>query len=125
MQEQGAIRSFRDLHVWKLAFELTTAIYRATAGMPDHERFGMVSQMRRAAVSVVSNIAEGNGRAHRAEYLHHLTIAFGSLCELEAQLLVSAELGYLPESASKQLLRDLANTGRLLRALQKSLRKST
>ena len=125
MQEKCAIRSVRDLHVWKVAFDLTTAIYRATAMMPDQERFGMVSQMRRAAVSVVSNIAEGNGRSHRGEYLHHLSIAFGSLCELESQCFVSGELGYLPPSTAKQLLQQLASEGRLLRALQRSLRKLT
>lgn len=76
------IRDFRDLDVWKLARELAGDVYRAAKGFPRHELFGLTSQLQRAAISIVANIAEGAGRLGPAEYKHHLSIALGSAAEL-------------------------------------------
>ena len=82
----SSVRSYKDLRVWKSALKLVGSVYKVTDRFPPEERFGLTSQLRRAAVSVVANIAEGNGRLHRAEYIHHLSIARGSLLEAEALL---------------------------------------
>jgi four helix bundle protein len=85
--------SFRDLHVWKRAIQMTVAVYRLTATFPRDEQFGLTSQLRRASVSVASNIAEGYGRNSRGEYKHFLGMARGSNSEVETQLVISEELG--------------------------------
>ncbi len=86
---------YRDLIAWKKAFELVIAVYRETSHFPVEERFGITGQIRRACVSVPSNIAEGQGRNSKGEFVHHLLIALGSLKELETQLLISGALGFL------------------------------
>ena len=85
--------SFRDLHVWKRAIQMTVAVYRLTATFPRDEQFGLTSQLRSASVSVASNIAEGYGRNSRGEYKHFLGMARGSNSEVETQLVISEELG--------------------------------
>ena len=77
------IKSYRDLRVWQAGMDLVVRVYRLTQGFPTHELYGLTSQMRRAAVSIPSNIAEGHTRESSKEYLHHLSIAQGSLAELE------------------------------------------
>ena len=113
--------SFRELTVWQRAFQLTLAIYKLTATFPDAERFGLTNRLRRAAVSVVSNIAEGSGRSTKGEYVQFLGHARGSVYEVEAQLLVAGGLNF----GSKPLLQtaeELCNeVGRMLRAIMKSL----
>jgi len=79
------INTFRDLRVWQAAVELVVEVYRLTGVLPKQETYGLVSQMQRAAVSIPSNIAEGHSREHIKEYLHHLSVAQGSLAELETQ----------------------------------------
>jgi four helix bundle protein len=85
--------SFRDLHVWQRSIQMTVAVYRLTATFPPEERFGLTSQLRRACVSVASNIAEGYGRTSRGEYRHFVGMARGSNSEVETQLVISEELG--------------------------------
>ena len=113
--------SFRELDVWQRAIQLTVAIYQLTAGFPDSERFGLTNQLRRAAVSVASNIAEGYGRATKGEYVQFLGHARGSISEVETQLVIASALGF----GSKPLLRSaegLCNeVGRMLRTMMKSL----
>ncbi len=114
--------SFRNLAVWQRAIELTLAIYKLTSSFPDSERFGLTSQLRRASVSVASNIAEGYGRSTRGEYVQFLGNARGSISEVETQLVIARALGF----ESKQSL-DTAEAlcnevGRMLRAMMKSLR---
>lgn len=87
-------RSYRDLVVWQKSIELVVAAYKLTATFPEHERFGLTSQLHRAAVSVPANIAEGHARMHRNEYVHHLSIARGSLAELETHITIAVRLGY-------------------------------
>ena len=88
------VRSYRDLRVWQQAMDLAEATYRATEQFPEDERYGLVTQLRRATVSVASNIAEGHARS-TGDYLRHLLISNGSLTEIETQLLLSARLGFL------------------------------
>jgi four helix bundle protein len=89
------VQSYRDLRVWKTAVELTLEIYRITESLPPSERFGLSSQLRRAAVSIASNIAEGHARSTRGEYLNFLSIARGSAIEVEVQLFLAEQIGYL------------------------------
>ena len=86
--------SFMDLVVWQRAVELSTEIYRLTANYPKSEQFGLVNQMRRASVSIASNIAEGYGRSTRGEYLQFLGYARGSKCELQTQIVIAKSLGF-------------------------------
>ena len=113
--------TFRDLIVWKKAIALTKMVYLVSKEMPAAERFGLTSQMRRAAVSVASNIAEGNARQARADYIHFLTIARGSLAELETQLIIANELHMLSEIET--IMEALQETRRILQGLITSLRK--
>lgn len=89
------IRSHCKLEVWKQAMDLTRIIYKDTKDFPSEERFGLTSQLRRCAVSIPSNIAEGAGRGTRKEFIHFLHIARGSLCEVETQCILAKDLGYL------------------------------
>jgi four helix bundle protein len=86
------IKSYRDLIVWQKAVELTVECYRVSSLLPDTEKFGLITQARRAAVSVAANIAEGHGREHRGDYLHHLSAANGSLMELETHFVIMDRL---------------------------------
>ena len=86
--------SFKDLIVWQKAYELVLEIYKVTKDFPKYEIYGLAQQMRRAAVSIPSNIAEGYGRRHKAEYRQFLSVAYGSLSELETQYLLSIDLQY-------------------------------
>jgi four helix bundle protein len=114
--------SFKELLVWQRATELAISVYRFTAQFPDAERFGLTNQMRRAAVSVSSNIAEGAGRATSGEFLQFLGIARGANFELESQFVIARGLdfGKLPELEDAEKLCD--EVGRLLSLLSKSLR---
>ena len=89
------IQTYRDLTVWQKSMDLVAEIYRLTKLFPQEELFGLTSQIRRAAVSVPANIAEGYGRIHRKEYLHHLSIARGSLMEVETHLQIAVRLTFL------------------------------
>lgn len=96
------VRSFKELVVWKRAYELTIEVYSSTSRFPRSETFGLVAQMRGAAVSIVSNIAEGYGRGHRSEYTQFLRMAYGSSGELETQLMLSKDLEYLNDEKFKR-----------------------
>ena len=113
---------YRDLIAWKKALRLVLAIYRATSKFPSEEKFGLTAQLRRAGISVPSNIAEGQGRNSRGEFLHHLRIALGSLKEVETQLLISIGLGYLRQDQTSELMTLVDDVGRLINGLSKSLR---
>jgi len=108
-KKMSSIRSYRDLRVWQEAMELTELCYKRTAGFPKCEIYGLQSQVRRAAVSVVSNIAEGHSRQSRAAYLNHLSIALGSQADVETQielslLMASLGKGRISHSPSSQHL---------------------
>ena len=113
---------YRDLIVWQKAMELVEEIYRVTASWPREETFGLTNQVRRAAVSVPANIAEGQGRTGAKEFLHHLSIANGSLCEAETHLFIGCQLSYVDQQALDPLLSMSGDVGRLLHGLIRSLR---
>jgi four helix bundle protein len=114
--------SFRDLVVWQKARQLSTGIYRLTSSFPSSEQFGLTNQLRRASVSIASNIAEGYGRSTKGEYLQFLGHARGSLCELQTQLVLSEDLGFGSKNAIDSAERLSADLSRLLIALMKKLR---
>ena len=118
-----AVRSYRDLETWQEAMSLVEICYRLTASMPSEEKFGLVSQIRRAAVSIPANIAEGYGRAHRGDYLHHLSIASGSLAELETLLTLTVRLEMLPRVAVMPVWEKTQVVDRLLTRLQQGLKR--
>jgi four helix bundle protein len=120
--KKDGISSFRDLKVWQAAMALAEEAYGITAAFPGKETYGLSQQIQRAAVSVPSNIAEGHARDSSKEYLHHLSIATGSLAELETQLELAARLRYLDESRLRAVLQNAAVTGMMLRALQRAMK---
>jgi four helix bundle protein len=115
------IRNYTDLIAWQKSMALAGSVYRVTSGMPSEERFGLTAQMRRAAVSIPSNIAEGQGRRRDGEFRHYLSIAHGSVRELETQLMLSEQLGFLEGTAVRPLLTDAAEVGRLITGLDNSI----
>ena len=116
------LTSYRDLLVWQKAVELALHVYRLSEGFPKHEIYGLRAQLRRAGVSVPSNIAEGYGRASRKEYLQFLSIAQGSLKELETQTIIGQRLGYITLSQAERALSDADVIGRMLGGLIRSLK---
>ena len=115
-------QSYRDLIVWQKALTLVTAIYRATDRFPKHELYGLSSQIRRAAVSVASNIAEGQGRNSRGEFLQFLGHAKGSLTEVETQIFIACNLNYLNSKERDEMLLKSEEVSRLMAGLMKALR---
>jgi four helix bundle protein len=113
--------SFRDLIVWQKAKLLAKDVYTATEAMPRSEIYGLTSQMRRAAVSVVSNIAEGQGRITKGEFQQFLGHSRGSLLELETQLEIAVDLGYVSVAQFRKLEPEVAEVRRLLNGLIESL----
>ncbi len=113
--------SFMDLVVWQRAVELSTDIYRLTAAYPKSEQFGLVNQMRRASVSIASNIAEGYGKRTRGEYLQSLGHARGSKCELQTQIVIAKSLGFGAETSYERTEHLCADVSRLLIALMNKL----
>ncbi len=116
------LSSFRDLRVWQDAFRLSVETYRTTANLPRHELYGLAQQMRRAAVSVPSNIAEGKGRRTNREFAQFLFNARGSLLELQTQFMIAEELGYISEKESAGLLDAATSVGRALAGLINAVR---
>lgn len=115
-------KTFQDILAWQRAHAFALAIYRATESFPKSELFGLVSQMRRAVVSVASNIVEGFTRTSKNDALHFYTIAEGSLEESKYQLLLARDLGYLSEAQYSDLLSIAEEVGRLLNGWAKSQR---
>jgi four helix bundle protein len=111
------ISSYKDLIVWQRSMDLVERIYRITSKFPPNEQWGLVSQMRRAGVSVPSNIAEGYGRQATGEYRHHLSIGRGSLLELETQILLSRRLKYLEATEADTLLTEIEEISKMLTSL--------
>jgi four helix bundle protein len=122
-QERGfmAGKSYQDLETWQRAMDLVAEVYEETKKFPREELYGLTNQMRRASVSIPSNIAEGQGRDSVKEFLHHLAIADGSLCETETQILIATRLKYLEAASTAKLLSRTGEVGRLLNGLSRSL----
>lgn len=117
------IGSYKDLRVWQAAMDLTVAVYRVTALFPTSERFALASQMQRAAVSIASNIAEGHEREGTAEFLHHLSMAQGSLGELNTQLDLAVRLEFASPQDIEECARFVSAVRPQLFALRNALRK--
>jgi len=120
--ESNMLQSYRDLLVWQKALELAVRIYRVSERFPKSEIYGLTSQLRRAAVSVPSNIAEGYGRGSRKEYLQFLSVAQGSLKELETQIILAQRLSYTSEIEAEGTLSESGTVGKMLGGLMRSLR---
>ena len=117
----SALKSYRELEVWKKSIDLVEQIYRASKGFPPEERFGLTSQVRRAAVSVPSNIAEGAARTGTGEFLQSLSVASGSLAEVETQVIIANRLEMLPQGEKEALLAQADEIGKMLGGLKRSL----
>ena len=116
-------KSYRDLIVWQKAMGLARNAYALTSGLPKSEAYGLLTQVRRAAVSIPSNIAEGHGRLTDSQFRHFLGNARGSLCELQTQVELAADLGYLDKQGVQALIDQGSEVARLLNGLIGSLRQ--
>ena len=118
---QPKIKTYKDLLVWQKGITLVKKIYVVTRGFPRDEKFGLVSQMRRSAVSIPFNIAEGQARRSTGEFVQFISIRLGSLAELETQIVISAELGYCAESAATEVFGAIHELQRMLYSLRSKL----
>ncbi|WP_046759023.1 four helix bundle protein [Kordia jejudonensis] len=114
---------FKELHVWKSSRIFCKSMYELTANFPDHEKFGLTSQLRRASISIASNIAEGASRRSNKDFYRFLEIAIGSAFEIETQLLIASDLNFLKEDESKRILNELEAIMKMLSKLMMSLKK--
>ena len=117
------MRPHEKLEVWSLAMDFVVEVYRSTEGFPKEEKFGLTSQIRRAAVSVPANIAEGAARQSNKEFIHFLSNAQGSASELETELTIAYRLEYLTQSRYAELLPKLDKIGRMITGLSQHLKR--
>lgn len=123
MENKKKARNFRNYPVWQQAVEYATTIYKITSDMPYFEKKGLCDQLQRAAVSISSNVAEGSARTSDSEFAHFLDIALGSAYEVETQLLISKNVGYIDINIYNQLLDELISIEKQLTGLVNSIRK--
>lgn len=116
------MRPHQRLEAWSKAIELVTDIYKSSEHFPKEERYGLTGQIRRAAISIPANIAEGSGRRSQKEFIHFLSYSQGSASELETELIISNRLGYLDEAEFAKLMGQLERLGRLITGLARNLR---
>lgn len=121
MPGSAKVRDFKDLLVWQKGMQLATQIYHLTKSFPSGERFGLISQLRRAAVSISSNLAEGQARRTTGEFIQFISQAEGSLAELETQLLLSMELGYSTSAAVSSAFSLITELQKMLYSLRSKL----
>jgi four helix bundle protein len=119
----GRIRSYRDLLIWQRGIELAKLVYKTTRGLPDDERFGLTTQLRRAAVSVPSNIAEGQARQSTREFRHYLHIALGSLAEVDTQVVLAIGLGYMQKETGRIIFGLIIELQKMIHSLIRKLPK--
>jgi four helix bundle protein len=117
------MRPHEKLSVWQRAIDLVTSVYKSTVSFPSHERFGLTSQIRRAAVSIPANIAEGAARDSQKEFTHFLSNAQGSASELETELLIARKLGYLDLPSYTGLRNEVDSLGRMILGLSQSIKQ--
>ena len=115
------LKSYGELIAWQKAMDLVQSVYEAVRAFPKEEIYGLTSQLKRAAVSVPSNIAEGQGRKSTREFLHHLSIAYGSLMEVETQILIAVRLEYLSQQDAERIIERTSEVGRLINGLSNAL----
>jgi four helix bundle protein len=124
METAMTVQSYKDLVVWQKAMDLVEMVYRQTRTFPKEELYGLSSQLRRAVVSIPSNIAEGQGRAGPVEFSRFLNIAYGSLLEVETQLLIAKRLQYVNETELNSVLELVSRVGQLINGLLRSLKNT-
>jgi len=117
-------KAYRQLEVWQIGMELASAVYELTAQFPEEEKYGLVSQMRRASVSIPANIAEGYGRDHRGDYLRFLSVARGSLMELETHIILAVKLSLVQRRDVRNCWQLAQRVGSMLTKLTQSLKKT-
>ena len=115
------LKNYKELNVWQKSYKLCLHIYKVTKRFPKDEMYGLTSQIRRSAVSIPSNIAEGYGRKTTLEYVRFLYIAYGSACELETQTMISVDLGYVGKEMLQKIREEIGDVERMLKAMIKSL----
>lgn len=123
MRERSEIRNYRDLSVWQLGINIAVQVYEATRQFPADERFGLTSQLRRAAASVPANVAEGHARSSTKDYLRYIAIAIGSLAETATFIELAGRLNYDDVDELRRIYELTTEERRMLRSLQKSLRR--
>ena len=123
MEKKEKLKSYRELDVWERAIELVEKIYILSREFPAEEKFGLTSQIQRAAISIPANIAEGYGRSHRGDYLHHLSIARGSLMEVETHLTIAVRLNFIAREKAIPIWELSQNVGKMLSKLINSLKE--
>lgn len=121
MDEKKITQSYRDLIVWQKGIDLVKKIYLITQKFPEEEKYGLVSQMRRAAISIPSNIAEGQARRTTGEFIQFISIAEGSTAELDTQIIVGIELNYIPKEQVQDIFALLSEIKKMLNALRRKL----
>jgi len=115
------VRSFRDLRVWQAGMDLVEMIYRLSVNFPRHETYGLTSQIRRSAISIPSNIAEGHARKHTKEFLKFISVAQGSLAELQTQIEIASRIGYATTSDVDEILEFSVSLSKQLQALRNAI----
>lgn len=125
LESREVVKSYRDLRVWQLSRELVKHVYVALISMPKEEIYGLTSQIKRAVVSVPSNLAEGSSRKGTAEFIRYINIAMGSLAELETQLVLAQDLDFLQERQVSELLSQTKDINRMLQGLHDALKAKT
>ena len=115
------VKNYQELIVWQKAMDLVEDVYKASRNFPREEIYALTSQVRRAAVSIPSNIAEGQGRRTTSDFVRHLSIAYGSLREVETQILIAIRLRYLTQRNTEEVMKLAGEVGRLLNGLMNSL----
>ena len=118
---EGKIKSFKDLKIWNMGIKLVEDVYRMSTSFPKEETYGLQSQLRRSAVSIPSNIAEGFGRFHNKEYRKFLYISLGSCAELATQIIIAARLKYVEENKADSILSDIDEISKMTMSLIKKL----
>ena len=115
------LKNYKELKVWQASYKTCLHIYKVTKQFPKEDMYGLTSQIRRSAVSIPSNIAEGYGRKTTLEYVRFLYIAYGSVCELETQTMICGDLDYVRKEKLDQLKKEIGDVERMLKAMIKSL----
>ncbi|HKD86764.1 MAG TPA: four helix bundle protein [Terriglobales bacterium] len=122
-RSERPVKSYQDLIAWRKGISLVLEVYKATTDFPQHEIYGLSSQLRRAATSIPSNIAEGHGRATSGEFVQFLCHSRGSLCEVETQIIIARELGYVTAKQAHVLMARTDHLGRILQGLISSIQR--
>jgi four helix bundle protein len=117
------IKSYKNLEVWQKSMDLVILCYQSTKDFPKNEFYGLAGQLQRSAVSIPANIAEGRARKHSKEFIQYLSIAYGSLAELETHIQIAQRLNYISSTKTDQLLERTAEVGRMINGLRKSIEK--